>query len=89
VAIVQEGCVNGVSTRKVDRLVEQNGAASGKDQVSRLCRGLDEHVRVEPHVGVAALKWALTEHGKVEKVRAARCTSCATCSATAPRANSR
>src|SRR4051812_45096151 len=47
VAVVQEAYVNGVSTRKVDRLVEQLGvAAIGKDAVSRLCRGLDEQVRV-------------------------------------------
>ena len=47
VAVVQEAYVNGVSTRKVDRLVEQLGVAGmGKDQVSRLCRGLDEQVRI-------------------------------------------
>ena len=45
VAVVQEAYVNGVSTRKVERLVEQLGIQSmGKDQVSRLCRGLDEQV---------------------------------------------
>src|SRR5215216_5328024 len=39
VAVVQEAYVNGVSTRKVDRLVEQLGVAGmGKDAVSRLCR---------------------------------------------------
>ena len=47
VAVVQEAYVNGVSTRKVDRLVEQMGLHHlGKDQVSRLCHGLDEQVRV-------------------------------------------
>jgi putative transposase len=47
VAVVQEAYVNGVSTRRVDRLVEQLGISSmSKDQVSRLCRGLDEQVRV-------------------------------------------
>lgn len=47
VAVVQEAYVNGVSTRKVDRLVEQLGVAGiGKDGVSRLCRGLDEQVRI-------------------------------------------
>jgi transposase-like protein len=47
VAVVQEAYVNGVSTRRVDRLVEQLGVAGmGKDQVSRLCRGLDEQVRI-------------------------------------------
>ena len=44
VAVVQEAYVNGVSTRKVDRLVEQMGVHMSKDQVSRLCRGLDEQV---------------------------------------------
>src|SRR4051794_9703720 len=47
VAVVQEAYVNGVSTRKVDRLVEQLGVhGMSKDQVSRLCRGLDEQVHV-------------------------------------------
>jgi putative transposase len=47
VAVVQEAYVNGVSTRKVDRLVEQLGLHHmSKDQVSRLCRGLDEQVQV-------------------------------------------
>ena len=47
VAVVQEADVNGGSTRKVDRLVEQMGLHHlSKDQVSRLCRGLDEQVRV-------------------------------------------
>ena len=47
VAVVQEAYVNGVSTRKVDRLVEQLGLhAMSKDQVSRLCRGLDEQVKL-------------------------------------------
>ena len=47
VAVVQEAYVNGVSTRRVDRLVEQLGVTGmSKDQVSRLCRGLDEQVTV-------------------------------------------
>jgi putative transposase len=47
VAVVQEAYVNGVWTRKVDRLVERLGVAGiDKDAVSRLCRGLDEQVRV-------------------------------------------
>lgn len=45
VSVVMEAYVNGVSTRKVDRLVEQLGIASmSKDRVSRLCRDLDELV---------------------------------------------
>ena len=47
VAVVQEAYVNGVSTRKVDRLVEQMGLRGlSKDQVSRMCRALDEQVQV-------------------------------------------
>jgi putative transposase len=47
VAVVQEAYVNGVSTRRVDRLVEQLGVTGlSKDQVSRLCKGLDEQVQV-------------------------------------------
>jgi len=47
VAVVQEAYGNGVSTRKVDRLVEQLGLQQmSKDTVSRLCRGLDEQVQV-------------------------------------------
>ena len=46
VAVVQEAYGNGVSTRKVDRLVEALGLAGmSKDQVSRLCGGLDEQVQ--------------------------------------------
>jgi len=70
VAVVQEAYVNGVSTRKVDRLVEQLGVAGmGKDAVSRLCRGLDEQVRVfreRPLEGRYPYLWL---DGKIEKVR--------------------
>ena len=42
VAVVLEAYVNGVSTRKVDRLVEQLGIQGmSKDRVSALCRALD------------------------------------------------
>ena len=47
VGVVQGAYVNGISARNVDRLVEQMGVTGlSKDQVSRLCRGLDEHVRI-------------------------------------------
>jgi transposase-like protein len=47
VAVVQEAYGNGVSTRKVDRLVEQMGLHHlGKNQISRLCGGLDAQVRM-------------------------------------------
>jgi putative transposase len=70
VAVVQEAYVNGVSTRKVDRLVEQMGLhGMSKDQVSRLCRGLDEQVRVfreRPLEGAYPYLWL---DAKVERVR--------------------
>jgi hypothetical protein len=45
VAVVMEAYVNGVSTRKVDRLVEQLGIGGmTKDRVSALCRALDAQV---------------------------------------------
>ena len=47
VAVVMEAYVNGVSTRKVDRLVEQLGIhGMTKDRVSALCRALDDQVEV-------------------------------------------
>jgi putative transposase len=70
VAVVQEAYVNGVSTPKVDRLVEQLGVTGpSKDQVSRLCRGLDEQVRVflqRPLEGRYRYLWL---DAKVERVR--------------------
>jgi transposase-like protein len=70
VAVVQEAYVNGVSTRKVDRLVEQLGLRGmSKDQVSRLCRGLDEQVqafRERPLEGAYPYLWL---DAKVERVR--------------------
>jgi putative transposase len=70
VAVVQEAYVNGVSTRRVDRLVEQLGVAGmSKDQVSRLCRGLDAQVRIfreRPLEGAYPYLWL---DAKVERVR--------------------
>jgi putative transposase len=70
VSVVQEAYVNGVSTRKVDRLVEQMGLHHlSKDQVSRLCRGLDTQVRVfreRPLEGRYPYLWL---DAKVERVR--------------------
>src|SRR5579859_956488 len=70
VAVVQEAYVNGVSTRKVDRLVEQMGLRGlSKDQVSRMCRALDEQVslfRCRPLEGSYPYLWL---DAKVERVR--------------------
>src|SRR5689334_15873404 len=70
VAVVQEAYVNGVSTRKVDRLVEQLGLRGmSKDQVSRLCRGLDEQVRVFRERELEGAYPYLWLDAKVERVR--------------------
>ncbi len=70
VAVVQEAYVNGVSTRKVDRLVQQLGLAGmSKSTVSRLCQGLDEQVRAfreRPLEGRYPYLWL---DAKVERVR--------------------
>src|SRR3954465_6071907 len=70
VAVVQEAYVNGVSTGKVDRLVEQLGLRGmSKDQVSRLCRGLDEQVRVFRQRELEGRYPYLWLDAKVERVR--------------------
>jgi putative transposase len=47
VAVVLEAYVNGVSTWKVDRLLERLGIEGmTKDRVSAMCRGLDEQVEL-------------------------------------------
>jgi transposase-like protein len=69
VAVVMEAYVNGVSTRKVDRLVEQLGIQGmSKDRVSRMCRDLDEHVeqfRSRPLEGAYPYLWLDAKHVKV------------------------
>ena len=44
VNVIQEAYINGVSTRKIDRLVEDMGMKIDKSAVSRLCKELDEQV---------------------------------------------
>jgi transposase-like protein len=69
VAVVMEAYVNGVSTRKVDRLVEQLGiSAMSKDRVSALCRSLDERVeafRERPLEGEFPYLWLDAKQLKV------------------------
>jgi transposase-like protein len=70
VAVIQEAYVNGVSTRKVDRLVTQLGLSGiSRSAVSRLCSGLDEQVRLfreRPLEGAYPYLWL---DAKVERVR--------------------
>ena len=69
VAVVLEAYVNGVSTRKVDRLVEQLGIEGmTKDRVSAMCRSLDEQVelfRQRPLEGAYPYLWLDAKHVKV------------------------
>jgi putative transposase len=72
VAVVAEAYVNGVSTRKVERLASQLGIESmSRSTVSRLCRVLDEQVRIfreRPLEGRYPYLWL---DAKVERVREA------------------
>jgi transposase-like protein len=69
VSVVQEAYVAGVSTRKVDQVVESLGLRISKSEVSRICQGLDEQVeafRQRPLEGRYPYLWL---DAKVEKVR--------------------
>jgi transposase-like protein len=70
VAVIQEAYVNGVSTRKVDRLVTQLGLSGiSRSAVSRLCSDLDQQVRLfreRPLEGAYPYLWL---DAKVERVR--------------------
>jgi transposase-like protein len=70
VAVVREAYVNGVSTRKVERLVTRLGLTGmSKSTVSRLCAGLDEQVRLfreRPLEGAYPYLWL---DAKVVKMR--------------------
>ncbi len=68
-AVVQEAYVAGVSTRKVDQVVESLGLRVSRSEVSRVCEGLDEQVeafRSRPLEGRYPYLWL---DAKVEKVR--------------------
>jgi putative transposase len=68
-AVVQQAYVLGVSTRRVDQLVERLGLRISKSDVSRVCEALDEHVdafRTRPLEGRYPY---LFLDAKMEKVR--------------------
>ena len=69
VSVVMEAYVNGVSTRKVDRIVEELGISGmTKDRVSGICRELDEKVaafRERPLEGDYPYLWLDAKHLKV------------------------
>jgi putative transposase len=67
--VIQQAYVCGVSTRRVDQLVESLGLRVSKSEVSRVCQALDEHVeafRTRPLQGRYPY---LFLDAKVEKVR--------------------
>jgi putative transposase len=67
--VVQQAYVCGVSTRRVDQLVESLGLRISRSDVSRIAQGLDEHVeafRSRPLEGRYPYLWL---DAKVEKVR--------------------
>src|SRR2546423_13583837 len=69
VSVVQQAYVCGVSTRRVDQLVESLGLRVSRSEVSRICAGLDEQVeafRSRPLEGRYPYLWL---DAKVEKVR--------------------
>jgi hypothetical protein len=68
-AVIQQAYVCGVSTRRVDQLVESLGLRISKSEVSRACAALDEHVdafRTRPLEGRYPY---LFLDAKIEKVR--------------------
>jgi putative transposase len=69
VAVVQQAYVCGVSTRRVDQLVESLGLRISRSEVSRICALLDEQVeafRQRPLEGDYVYLWL---DAKIEKVR--------------------
>jgi len=69
VAVIQEAYVAGVSTRKVDQVVESLGLRVSKSEVSRICAGLDEQVEAFRQRPLEGSYPYLFLDAKVEKVR--------------------
>src|SRR4051812_32939306 len=71
VAVVQEAYVQGVSTRRVDELVQALGMTGiSKSQVSRLCQALDaevERFRTRPLIGPYPYAWLDATYLKVRR----------------------
>src|SRR3954471_14222111 len=69
VSVVQQACVCGVSTRRVDQLVESLGLRISKSEVSRIAGLLDEQVRAFRERPLEGRYPYLFVDAKVEKVR--------------------
>ena len=70
VSVVQQAYVCGVSTRRVDQLVESLGLRISRSEVSRICAGLDEQVQAFRERPLEGRYPYLFVDAKVEKVRA-------------------
>jgi putative transposase len=68
-AVVQQAYVCGVSTRRVDQLVERLGLRISKSDVSRVCEALDEHVQAFRTRPLEGRYPYLFLDAKLEKVR--------------------
>src|SRR3954467_15776370 len=68
-AVVQQAYVLGVSTRRVDQLVERLGLRISKSDVSRVCEALDEHVQAFRTRPLEGRYPYLFLDAKMEKVR--------------------
>jgi putative transposase len=68
-AVVQQAYVCGVSTRRVDQLVESLGLRISRSEVSRVCAALDEHVEAFRQRPLEGRYPYLFLDAKVEKVR--------------------
>jgi transposase-like protein len=69
VAVVQQAYVCGVSTRRVDQLVESLGLRVSRSEVSRICAGLDEQVQAFRERPLEGRYPYVFVDAKVEKVR--------------------
>ncbi len=69
VSVVQQAYVCGVSTRRVDQLVESLGLRISKSEVSRICAGLDEQVEAFRSRPLEGRYPYLFVDAKVENVR--------------------
>lgn len=70
VNVIQEAYINGVSTRKVDKLVEELGIRIDKSAVSRICKELNEQVeafRNRPLMGKFPYIWLDATFPKVRE----------------------
>jgi transposase-like protein len=68
-SVVQQAYVCGVSTRRVDQLVESLGLRISRSEVSRVCEALDEHVDAFRNRPLEGRYPYLFLDAKVEKVR--------------------